>query len=37
MGVHYNKKALRFLSELSVKSATTYFHAPFPANYLGHK
>ena len=32
-----NKKALRFLSELSVKSAATYFHKPFPANYLGHE
>ena len=20
-----------------IKSATTYFHAPFPANYLGHE
>ena len=26
-----------FISELSFKSATTYFHAPFPANYLGHE
>ncbi len=32
-----NKKALRFFSELFVKSATTYFHKPFPANYLRHK
>ena len=32
-----NKKALRNLSELFVKSATTYFHKPFPANYLRHK
>ena len=26
-----------FISELFVKSATTYFHKPFPANYLRHK
>ena len=32
------KTALRFLSErFSIESATTYFHAPFPANYLGHE
>ena len=37
ISVIHNKKALRFLSELFVKSATTYFHAPFPANYLGHE
>ena len=24
-------------SGASFKSATTYFHAPFPANYLGHE
>ena len=24
-------------SGVSFKSATTYFHAPFPANYLGHE
>ncbi len=33
-----NKKALRDLSQgFLFKSATTYFHAPFPANYLRHK
>ena len=26
-----------FISELSLKSAATYFHKPFPANYLGHE
>ena len=33
-----NKKRLRISSEAFLfKSATTYFHAPFPANYLRHK
>ena len=33
-----NKKALRHTSQgFSIKSATTYFHKPFPANYLGHE
>ena len=32
------KKRLRISSEAFLfKSATTYFHAPFPANYLRHK
>ena len=33
-----NKKALREISQdFLFKSATTYFHKPFPANYLRHK
>ena len=33
-----NKKALRHTSQSFLfKSATTYFHKPFPANYLRHK
>ena len=33
-----NKKALRLPSQSFLfKSATTYFHKPFPANYLGHE
>ena len=33
-----NEKSLRISSEAFLfKSATTYFHAPFPANYLRHK
>ena len=33
-----NKKALRLSSQSFLfKSATTYFHKPFPANYLGHE
>ena len=33
-----NKKALRFSSQSFLfKSAITYFHKPFPANYLRHK
>ncbi len=32
------KKALREISQdFPFKSATTYFHKPFPANYLRHK
>ena len=32
------KKRPRISSEAFLfKSATTYFHAPFPANYLRHK
>ena len=34
----HNKKALRLTSQdFPFKSATTYFHKPFPANYLRHK
>ena len=33
-----NKNAPEFLlKRFLFKSATTYFHAPFPANYLRHK
>ena len=33
-----NKKTLRLSSQSFLfKSATTYFHKPFPANYLRHK
>ena len=36
--VQTTKKRLRISSEAFLfKSATTYFHAPFPANYLRHK
>ena len=37
--VHITKQTPKeFLPQgFSCKSATTYFHAPFPANYLGHE
>ena len=36
--VQTKQKRLRISSEAFLfKSATTYFHAPFPANYLLHK
>ena len=38
ISVIHNKKALRLSSQSFLfKSAATYFHKPFPANYLGHE
>ena len=31
------ENAPRSLLERLIKSAATYFHKPFPANYLGHE